>query len=100
MDIDLEQPFQQLLDGTLHYEAALAAAVIRRAFFDLINPRKPKEQIDAYTFLIERLWEPDNLWGQLIAPYLEKDDVLGVVRRYIKLVGESIILKGTSLTDE
>lgn len=82
---DVDDEIDLGFDDDLHGEAALAAAIIRRAFLDLISPNKPHEHLDAYEFLTIRLWEDDNMWGDILRKLLDKDDVLRIVEKYARL---------------
>jgi len=68
----------------------LATAILRRAFQDLTITVEPGYNIhelryDAYDFLMNRLWEPDNLWGELISTFLERKTLVDAVSRKCSL---------------
>lgn len=64
----------------------LALAVLDRAKRDLLFyfPRNKKYvaeiRADAKAFLLDRLWEDDNLWGGILGPYISS----GAIRRVVK----------------
>jgi hypothetical protein len=82
-------------DDEFHDVLALAAAVVRRAYQDLTTLREREADTirrDAYDFLVNRLWEPDSIWYEILHSFLAKKDVLEVVHRYVTLCHGSVIV--------
>lgn len=52
----------------------MAAAVLRQAMFDLRRRDRAtlEDAADAADFLLRRLWQEDNFWGELVADRLPR----------------------------
>lgn len=70
--------------------ARLAAAVVRQAFHDLrYSPSERSGEAlrirqDAKDFLMNRLWEPDCIWYELVGHILVHGHVMGEVAKRVK----------------
>jgi hypothetical protein len=66
-------------------ERVLAVAVCYRALLDLAHPpdTKDRDVRDAASFLLERLWEPTNIWGEMLTNDLSVRVVARAVRRWL-----------------
>ena len=67
------------LTGEVNACVLLAAAVVKRAFKDLIPTTHIASQWwqwDAYDFLTNRLWEVDNVWRQILEHTLVRHMIL------------------------
>lgn len=82
------------LDHEHEFVLRLAVAVIKRALADLhcheIHARAIRR--DAYDFLINRLWEPDSLWGEIISPYLERRTMCEEVNSKVRILANGDVI--------
>ena len=58
----------------------MAAFVLRRALLDagLLDRATTLQGADAVDFLLRRLWQPSNLWGELLRGALPSRRIVGV----------------------
>ncbi len=73
------------VDDEAHAIVMLAMGVFAQAFRDLTVQSGVHDlsacRRDAYDFLTIRVWEPECLWGEILAPYLIRRKVLEIVHR-------------------
>ncbi|ANS03913.1 hypothetical protein [uncultured Mediterranean phage uvDeep-CGR2-AD3-C191] len=83
---------RQFASSELTPEERLALAVVQRAFRDLRVPLSPPpglwEDSDNYrataaSLLLLELWEPDNLWGNLLKGLIDHDDIVPKAQRLL-----------------
>ena len=98
IDVDPDRVFGSILP-TAEPIVVLAMAVIRRATQDLtvaakhLGPDIQRIRWDAYEFLLETLWEPSCIWGQILGNAISKERIKEVVLNKVIVSGKSIYTK-------